>query len=103
MSIEVIAMLKTRLIGTCLALGLAACASTPSTPEAAKSPALAANDAPPAGCVQGTGSRLPSKPGDCTGFGNAYGKQQADATGKVWAQQQLFMMDTAIKINGSAQ
>jgi hypothetical protein len=100
---EVIAMVKTRLIGTCLALGLAACASTPPTPGTAKAPALAANAGPPAGCVQGTGSRLPSKPDACTGLGNVYGAQQVDATGKVWAQQQLFMLDTAIKINGSAQ
>jgi len=96
-------MVKTLLIGSCLAVGLAACASNPSTPQAAKPEALAANNVPPAGCVQGTGSRLPSKPNECTGFGNVYGKQQVDATGKVWMQQSLFMMDTAVKINGSVQ
>ena len=76
------------------ALLLAACAATP--------PPTVVNQ-PPAGCVNGTGTRLATKPTDCVGFGSAYTKNDVDKTGKAYAQQSLWMMNTALRVSGSAQ
>ncbi len=93
-------MLKKLLVGACLALACAACTTAPSAPEA-KAPLTAATQAEtPFGCVTDTGTRLPVKPGACTGFGAQYYKNNFDATGKPYAQQSLQMMDTTVKING---
>ena len=95
-------MVKKLLIGACLVLTLVACTTAPTIPDA-KSPVVAANNGPPLGCVNGTGTRLKVSPTDCTAIGMTHTKTSVDATGKVWAQQSLYMIDTAVKINGSAQ
>jgi len=95
-------MVKTLLIGGCLAVGLAACAGNPSTPQA-NSPGLAANTQPPVGCVNGTGTRLPVKPTDCVGFGSVYDKSQVDQTGRPYLQDSLYMLNPTLRVSGSMQ
>ena len=88
------------LAGTCL-IALAACATAPTAPGAAKQPLAAATNGPPAGCVNGTGTRLRVQPTDCVGFGSAYSKSDVDKTGKQPVQQSLSMMDPTVRISGS--
>lgn len=84
-----------------LALTLAGCAATPGpagTPQESQTPAAA--KVLPLGCVTGTGTRLPVKPDECTGFGSVHTKTALDSTGTPYAQQSLQMLDTAVKTNG---
>jgi hypothetical protein len=90
----VIAMLKSLIFGACLALALAACATTP--PNPAKTAAAAA--APPQGCVHDTGSRIPVKNGQCGNFGAMYTQQDLQSTGQMFADKQLGMMDPSVRV-----
>jgi hypothetical protein len=91
----VIAMLKSLIpVGAlALALVLAACATTPPTPEKT----AAAAKLPP-GCVGQTATRLPVKDGTCAGFGNTYTKQDIDNTGQVLADKALALMDPSVRV-----
>ena len=72
-------MVKNLLIGTCLALALAACATT----KPSSGMAQAKNeDRPPAGCVSdNTATRLPPI-GDCAGVGASHTQGDLNRTGQ---------------------
>jgi hypothetical protein len=77
--VEVIAMVKTLLIGCCFAAALCACAST--TPSAGMAQAKN-EDRPPAGCVSdNTASRLPAT-GPCAGIGASHTQGDLNRTGQ---------------------
>jgi hypothetical protein len=70
------AMLRSLVIGACLA-SLAACATTPQSRTSA-----AANPAPNTGCLT-TGSRIPLGAGECAGLGQSYSGDDLRQTGHV--------------------
>jgi len=76
-----------------IALMLAACAATPSSPDPAKA---TANAKPPAGCVAQTATRLPVKDDACAGFGATYSKQDVDNTGQTTLDRALPMLDPSV-------
>lgn len=94
---EVIAMLRTALIA-CVALGVAACATSPSTP--APKPAVASTAEPPAGCVADTATRLPVRPGDCPAFGRSWTQQDMKSTGATDVGQGLSILDPSVTSTG---
>lgn len=96
--IEVHGMFKRLLAGITLALCLGACA-TPSAPSGEKAAkAQAAN--PPPGCVAGTATRLPTRPGECAGFGNTWTQQDLKSTGATDVGQGLSVLDPALTTTG---
>jgi hypothetical protein len=86
------AMFKSLAIGTCLALGLSACATTP--PAQSATTAQAAT--PPAGCVSQTATRLPVKNSECAGFGNTYSQDDIRNTGQIDLSRALKTLDPSI-------
>jgi hypothetical protein len=90
-------MLKTILIGACLTLGVAACATSPST-SGTRAHAAAAK-VPPAGCVADTGTRIPVSPSDCAGPGRVWTDQDVKSTGATDAAQALRQLDPTVTIN----
>lgn len=90
-------MLNRLLIGASLALCLAACASTAPGPGAA-TPKAATADAPPAGCVADTATRiLPSKP-DCAASGRSYTQEDLQRTGSADTAQALRLIDPTVTV-----
>jgi hypothetical protein len=90
-------MFNKSLIGLCLVLSLAACAT--STAPSAK-PTVAASATTPVGCVGSTATRLPVNPNDCAGFGSSYTKQSLDQTGQPYAGDALRMLDPSLSVHG---
>ena len=76
------------------AAALAACASTSGTVPAKP---LAAR-APPAGCVQDTGSRIPAQSGACSGFGHTFTHDDIDRTGETTPGDALRLLDPTITV-----
>ena len=89
-------MLKKLLIGAVLTLLLAACASTPATPGAAK--AAVASTQPPAGCVGSTGLLAPANPQQCAVFGTVYTRDDMDRVGAVSAAGALRLLDPTLTV-----
>jgi len=102
---SIILMLKKTLIGACLALCVAGCATSPSTsgtgkPEtAATTQAAATTKALPAGCVSETGTRIPVSQSDCTGPGRVWTNQDVKSTGATDAAQALRQLDPTVTIS----
>lgn len=88
-------MLKTLLIGACLA-SLAACASAPTTPDQAQ----AATAKPASACVAQTATRIPVKDDECAGFGNTYTHQDIQNTGQTTVGPALQMLDPSVRTTG---
>ena len=88
-------MMNKLLLGACLALAVAGCASTPET----KAPATAAAKAP-AGCVPETASRIPAKDSTCAGFGHTWTGEDIQRTGQIDTAQALRMLDPSISASG---
>lgn len=92
-------MWKRYLIGAGLSLCVAACASTPSSPDAATSrAAAAAPNLPPAGCVSSTATRIPVDPAECAGFGRAWTDQDIKTTGATDSGQALRLLDPSVTV-----
>jgi hypothetical protein len=93
-------MLNKLLIGAALALALAACASTPPSPEAAKS-TVAKTQQPP-GCAGN--SAIPASqtanPQPCAGFGSVYTRDDITRTGTTNLGAALQYLDPTIKARG---
>lgn len=87
-------MLNKLLPGACLALSLAACATTPSAPLAASA------SKPPAGCVASTATLVPVSPGTCAGFGNTYTRDDIDHTGATNIGDALRVLDPSLTVRG---
>ena len=85
-------MLNKVLVGACVALLLAGCASRPSKPVARNAAAK-----PSLGCVSDTATRLPVKPNQCSGVGSTYTKQDLDRTGQPLLNDSLRMLSPAIR------
>jgi hypothetical protein len=94
--VEVAAMFNKVLIGACLTLCVAGCASSPSAPSAAKAAADAGS--PPAGCVAGTATRIPVSPHDCAAFGRTWTEQDVKSTGATDAAQALRQLDPTVVV-----
>jgi hypothetical protein len=92
-------MLNKLLIGAALAL-LAACASTPPSPEAAKS-TVAKTQQPP-GCAGGN-SAIPASqtanPQPCAGFGSVYTKDDITRTGSNNLGDALRSLDPSLSVS----
>jgi hypothetical protein len=88
-------MLNKLLISATLTLALAACASMPSSPDAAKS--AAANTQPPPGCV-GNSGLLPSD--RCAGSGSVYTRDDIDHTGATNMGDALRVLAPTLTIRG---
>jgi len=96
-------MLRTLLTCLCL-LALGACATHPAAPGGPPSATTAAvaSAGPPVGCVNGTGTRLPVAPQDCTGVGASYSRGQLQSTGTPpYLQNALQMLDPSIRASGA--
>ncbi len=97
-------MVKKLLIGACLIVCVAACATSPSTSgtgkseSAATTKAAAASRALPAGCVSDTGTRIPVSQSDCTGPGRVWTDQDVKSTGATDAAQALRQLDPTVTI-----
>jgi len=87
-------MLKKSLLGAFLVL-LASCASTPPAPQTAKATSPSSSGSP-AGCVNKTASRLPSRPEDCAGFGNSHSQDALKSTGQTDAANALQLLDPSV-------
>jgi hypothetical protein len=88
---------KNLLIGGCLAMCVAACATNPPAPAVAK-----AADTPPPGCVADTATRLPVTAHQCATFGRSFSGSDIRATG-VGASDVgsgLKMLDPSVSTNG---
>jgi outer membrane cobalamin receptor len=84
-------MLKLSALSAAFALILTACTLTP--PSADKPTAA---NAPPAGCVAQTATRIQVKDTACAGPGNTYTKQDIERTGQANLGDALPMLDPAI-------
>lgn len=93
-------MLHKALIGAGLALCVAACSSTPSTPGVGTR--RAANSTPPAGCVSQTATRLPVSPSDCAGPGRVNTQQDIQQTGQLDSAHALRMLNPAVNTSGAS-
>jgi hypothetical protein len=93
-------MCKKFLIGAGLSLCVAACASAPSTPGAATSKAPAAANLPPAGCVSGTATRIPTSPRECAAFGRVWTDEDIKTTGATDSGQALRLLDPSVTVTG---
>jgi hypothetical protein len=89
-------MHKSLTLAACLALTLAACATTPQ-PQAQP---LAKAQKPATGCVPDTATRLPMKDSECSGFGASYGSKDLQNTGQPYADQALRMLDPSVVTGG---
>jgi hypothetical protein len=92
-------MLSKILIGTCLTVCVAACATSPSTSGTTK-PAAATATVPPAGCVADTATRIAVSPRDCAGFGRVWTDQDVKSTGATSAGQALRQLDPTVTVTG---
>jgi hypothetical protein len=90
-------MRKTLSFGAALLIGLAACATAPTAPRAAA--VRTARQTPPAGCVSGTGTTLPTSPASCTGPGNTYSSEDLQQTGATTVPGALRRLDPDITIS----
>ena len=105
-------MMQRLLLGSCLALALAACATHPATPSAAgnstpaavpawQPPAAAATaQQTPLGCVPATATRLPVPPGSCSGIGSVHSATDLQRTGQPYLGPALQMIDPAVRTSG---
>jgi hypothetical protein len=92
-------MLNKLLIGAVLTLALAACASTPSSPGAAKS--AVATTQPQPGCAGTTATaRPPDSPQPCAAFGSVYTRDDIDHTGAMNVGDALRMLDPTVTVRG---
>jgi hypothetical protein len=92
-------MLNKILIGACLTLCVAACASSRSVPDTAKPAVAASAKQPPAGCVADTATRVPVSPQDCAGFGRTWTDQDVKSTGATDAAQALRQLDPTVTVH----
>jgi hypothetical protein len=95
-------MLNKPLIGAALALALAACASTPPSPDAAKS-TLATSQQPP-GCA-GTSATTTAasqsvNPQPCAGFGSVYTRDEMTRVGATSAADALRLLAPTVGVRG---
>jgi hypothetical protein len=88
-------MLRSLLIGVCLAASLAACTSAPSARADAKDAARVA-ETQQTPCLKETGTRLPPVPGQCAGFGRSYSSEDIHRTGQTDAAAALRLLDPSI-------
>lgn len=95
-------MLNKLLISAALALALGACASTPPSPDAAKS-TVAKTQQPP-GCAGSTATTTAASqsanPQPCAGFGSVYTKDDITRTGTTNLGSALQYLDPTIKSRG---
>ena len=91
-------MFRPVLVGASLALCIAACATSPSTQTDQKTAAV--ESTPPRGCVAGTATRLPVKPGECAGFGNTWSDKDLKSTGATDVGQGLSLLDPSVTSTG---
>ena len=92
-------MVNKLLLGFCLALAVAACATHPSAP-AGNTVAAANPEQVPFGCIGSTATRLPVRPGDCAGFGTSHSRSSLDRTGQPNLGPALQMIDPTIRASG---
>lgn len=91
-------MLKSLLLGSCLALVTAGCATqSPTRPETQAKAATTA----PAGCTRDTGTRLPADPNvqRCAGLGRSYSQSDIRNTGQTDVGSALQMLDPSISVH----
>jgi hypothetical protein len=93
-------MLKTVLTGASILLTLGACATVAPTPtrEVARAASLATP--PVRGCVSDTATRLPARPGECTGFGQTYSREDIERTGARDTAEALLLLDPTLRVYG---
>jgi uncharacterized lipoprotein len=84
-------MRKSLTLAACLALTLAACATTPPPQQP-----VAKAEKPATGCVPTTATRLPMKDSECSGFGASYSHKELQNTGQPYADQELRMLDPSV-------
>lgn len=88
------------LAGTALVLALAACATVSPTSEVARTASLAPARASAAGCAGATGSRIPMKPEECSGFGQSYNRDEIQRTGQSDVGAALQLLDPSVTVHG---
>jgi hypothetical protein len=96
--VEVAAMFNKVLIGACLILCVAGCASSPSAPSAAKAAADAGS--PPVGCVPHTATRIPPSARECGAFGRVWNEDDIKNTGATDVAHALRLLDPSVTVTG---
>ena len=91
-------MLKTSLLAACLMV-CAACASNPPAAPRTATARAASSSGSPLGCVNKTGTRLPTSPHDCAGFGNSYSTDALKSTGQAQAADALRLLDPSVTVH----
>jgi hypothetical protein len=92
-------MSKSSIIAASL-LGLALCAAGVANADDAKptAPPQAKPAAPDPHCLHDTGTRLPVKPGTCSGVGRSYGADDVSRTGATTAGGALGLLDPSVTV-----
>ena len=91
-------MLNKLVIGVCLALALAACASSSATRAVkplAFTPSLA-----PVGCAPDSATRIPLRPHECLGTGHVYSHSELERTGALTTSEALGLLDPSLIVHG---
>ena len=92
-------MLNKLVIGACLALALAACASSSATrgvKPLAFTPSLA-----PVGCAPDSATRIPLRPDECLGStGHVYTHSDLERTGARTTSEALGLLDPSLIVHG---
>jgi len=91
-------MLKTSLLAACLMI-CAACASNPPAAPRTATARAASSSGSPLGCVNKTGTRLPTSPDECAGFGNSYSTDAIKGTGQAQAGDALRLLDPSVTVH----
>jgi hypothetical protein len=91
------AMFRPFLTGVCLLVALGGCAAGPHSQNNVAT-AATQDSRQQSSCVTDTGSRLPSSPSQCAGFGNTYSGKDLQQTGHVNVAPALQTLDPSITI-----
>jgi hypothetical protein len=91
-------MSNSSLLAACL-LGSVLCAAAVAIADDAKPAAPPAKPAAPdTHCIHDTGTRLPVKPGECSGVGRSYGADDIFRTGASNAGGALRLLDPSVTV-----
>jgi hypothetical protein len=92
-------MSNSSLLAACL-LGSILCATTVAVADDAKPTAPQATKpaAPDPHCIHDTGTRLPVKPGQCSGVGRSYGADDISRTGRPTAGGAMGLLDSSVTV-----
>ena len=91
-------MLKSSMFAACV-LGSVLCAANIAIADDSKHASKPEKTTvPDRACLRDTGSRIPPRPHECSGFGRSYSKEDIDRTGATTLGGALRLLDLAVTI-----